>query len=156
MKTFKSLIFTLLTASVAIMLSAHPASASPVGGDLANSEAALSSKVFGEPETGAHASRRNRPRFMPMFKAKNNARYAAYQVYLDPEFNFDQYGTGKCRRLNRSKVYCYTWASEDFYDDFGYYLDTLLCDWFTTSTYNARGKMKIKIEQPECVWLSEV
>ena len=93
---------------------------------------------------------------MPMYKAKNNARYTAYQIYLDPEFNFDRYGTGSCRRLNRSTVYCYTWASEDYYDDLGYYVDTMLCDWFTTSTYNRRGRMKIKIEQPECVWASEI
>ena len=38
----------------------------------------------------------------------------------------------------------------------GYYLDTILCDWFTTSSYKWNGRMKIRIEQPECVFLSEI
>ena len=104
----------------------------------------------------ASASRARLPRYMPMYKARNNARYAAYQIYISPDFDFDAYGVGKCRRSNRSRVYCYTWASKDYYDDLGYFIDTMLCDWFTTSSYSWRGRMKIKIDQPDCVWISEI
>jgi len=93
---------------------------------------------------------------MPVYKARSNARDSAFQVYRDPKFNFDRYGVEKCRRLSRSSVTCYTWVSEDVYDDLGYFLDTILCDWLTTSTYTWRGSMKVRPEQIECVLLSEI
>lgn len=158
---FRSFVFVLV--AVAIGGASGPGVASASTGTPASNpavasatEAALAAKAFGQRESGATASRSKRPKFMPMYKARNNARYAAYQIYLDPEFSFDQYGVGKCRRSSRSVVYCYTWASEEYYDDLGYYLDTMLCDWFTTSSYNGRGKMRMKLEQPECVWVSEI
>lgn len=158
---FRSFVFVLVAVALGGLTGAASSPAStgtpgPVPEAVASTEDALASKTFDSTGTGATASRRKRPKFMPMYKAKNNARYAAYQIYLDPEFNFDQYGVGKCRRSNRSVVYCYTWASEDYYDELGYYIDTMLCDWFTTSSYNGRGKMKMKIEQPDCVWISEI
>ncbi|MDQ5895640.1 MAG: hypothetical protein QG596_1901 [Actinomycetota bacterium] len=158
----RSLLVLVLAAIVGVLLPAGPVSAGQTVGAstpdqlAASAESALEDKSYGPQESGASTSRRQRPKYMPMYKAKNNARYAAYQIYLDPEFNFDRYGTGKCHRLSRSSVYCYTWASEDVYDDLGYYFDTILCDWFTTSSYGGLGRMRIRIEQPECVLLSEV
>jgi hypothetical protein len=154
--SFRSILFAAaLLASFGLWSVGSSSAAQPVESTAAI-ESALDARDFGVREPDATSSSRKRPKFMPMYKARNNAKYAAYQIYLDPEFNFDRYGTGSCRRLNRSTVYCYTWASEDYYDDFGYYVDTMLCDWFTTSSYNRRGRMKIKIEQPECVWVSEI
>ena len=158
----RSLFVLVLAVIVGVLLSAGPvtagqtAEASAPDHLVASAESALATKSFGPQDGGATTSGRKRLKYMPMYKAKNNARYAAYQIYLDPEFSFDSYGTGKCRRQSRSVVYCYTWASEDVYDDMGYYLDTILCDWFTTSSYKWNGRMKIRIEQPECVFLSEI
>lgn len=147
-------------AAVLAVLSGSIASAHAASRDRLPDPSATASKlatgVLLPADADASASRRKRPRFMPMYKARNNARYAAYQVYLDPEFDFDDYGVGKCRRLNRSAAYCYTWAAGDYYDDLGYFVDTMICDWFTTSRYDRSGRMKVKIEQPDCVWASEI
>ena len=107
--------------------------------------------------TGANASgRRKRPRLMPLWRAQNNALDMAEYLYLDPEATWSDYGIGKCTRFSRSRVSCYSYVEEDFFDEYGLYVDTMLCDWFTTSSYNGRGKMNMKIEQPDCVWISEI
>lgn len=161
MNRFRILLISILAVAFAGVSAANAPASETVGapGPTASAsatESALADRSLEPRSSGASTSRRKRPKFMPMYKAKNNARYAAYQIYLDPDFSFDRYGTGKCHRLSRSSVYCYTWASEDVYDDLGYYFDTILCDWFTTSSYGGLGRMRIRIEQPECVLLSEV
>jgi hypothetical protein len=105
---------------------------------------------------GATTSRRRPPRLMTVTRARNEARRSALDIYLDPTFTFDAYGTGTCRRINRSRVTCYTWVSEDIYDDYGYYFDTMLCDWMTTSYYTRWRSFGRSTSSPECVWLSEV
>ncbi|MCB0864059.1 MAG: hypothetical protein KDB66_12770 [Solirubrobacterales bacterium] len=157
MSRLRLLVPAILVAIVTVLIPAAGARASQplISTGPSATEAALAGFRLGPTESGASASRRRLSRYMPKYKAKNNARYTAYQVYLDPRFNFDHYGVGNCHRASRSMVYCYTWASEDYYDDMGYYDDTMLCDWLTVSSYNWRGRMKIKLEQTECVWLSE-
>ena len=107
--------------------------------------------------TGANASgRRKRPRLMPLWRAQNNALDMAEYLYLDPEATWSDYGIGKCTRFSRSRVSCYSYVEEDFFDEYGLYVDTMLCDWFTTSYYPRFGRAKVVTSYPECVWLSEV
>ncbi|MBK8293717.1 MAG: hypothetical protein IPK93_02680 [Solirubrobacterales bacterium] len=93
---------------------------------------------------------------MPSYRARSNAFTVAEYVYTDPDMTWDDYGVRTCRRSSRSKVSCYSYVSEDLYDDYGYYLDTVLCDWFTASAYLRSGRMKVWTYSRECVLLSEV
>jgi hypothetical protein len=97
-----------------------------------------------------------RPRLMTIYRASSEARSSARRIYLSPQFTFDDYGVGRCYRMNRSKVRCYTWVSEDYFDEYGSYDDTLLCDWWTTSRYTSSGRLVVSTQQTDCVWLSEV
>lgn len=106
--------------------------------------------------TGAATSRRRPARLMTVARASNEARRSARNIYLDPTFTFDDYGAGSCRRIGRSRVSCYTWVSEDIYDEYGYYLDTILCDWMTTSYFTRWGTFGRSSSSADCVLLSEV
>jgi hypothetical protein len=116
---------------------------------------AIGASAIGASTIGATTSRRRSP-LMTNARARAEAMSSARQIYLSPEFAFDAYGVGDCFRMGRSQVRCYTWVSEDFYDSFGYYEDTMLCDWWTTSRYNWTGRLLVTMQQTDCVWLSEV
>ena len=107
--------------------------------------------------SGANASgRRKKPRLMPLWLAQNNAIDMAEYLYTDPEANWTDYGIGKCTRFSRSRVSCYSYVVEDYYDSYGLYSDTMLCDWFTTSYYPRYGRAKVVTSYPDCVWMSEI
>lgn len=139
---------------------AGPANATPVdhlktglGEQLSTHDQAKGASV------SAHLSRwRPRPKRMSVHFAYEQAMLSAEYAFSNPELALDDYGVGRCSRRNRSKVACYTWVSRDEYDDYGYYVDTILCDWFTTSYFDRGGKGRARVfeGQPECVLLSEV
>ncbi|MGA7398073.1 MAG: hypothetical protein WBW62_11560 [Solirubrobacterales bacterium] len=108
---------------------------------------------------GATVSRkrgRKPVRKMTKVRAKNNATQLARYIFDDPEMYWTDYGVGACKRYSRPRVDCYSYVAEDVYDEYGYYLDTILCDWFTASAYLRSGKMKVWTYARECVLLSDV
>jgi hypothetical protein len=107
---------------------------------------------------GTHSSRwaRKRPRLMTFATAKAQAWRSARLVYIDPQFTFDDYGARGCYRNSRSMARCYTFVSEDLYDEYGYFADTIICDWFTVSWWTWAGRLRVKTTSPECVLLSEL
>lgn len=155
----RSVLLFLSVVLAAILLPAAPGNAAPDPGSQTSALAgALADSRSARPATdaSAHSSRRRPPKLMSFSTASNQARRSALDVYLSPEFNFDDYGTGKCYRLSRSRVSCYTWVSEDYFDEYGYYSDTMICDWFTESFWTWNRRLSVKSRQIECVWSSEV
>lgn len=104
----------------------------------------------------ATISRRRLPRKMTNFVAKSKALEIAEYVYNDPEINWTGYGARSCKRQSRSRVDCYSYVYEEVYDDYGYYLDTILCDWYTASAYLRSGRLKVWTYARDCVLLSEI
>jgi len=163
----KQLVLLILSAAVAAILlpASAGASTTPTSTAAAAKSAALAkaltpggagSAAGAVTSVGAYSSRWKRPRQMSYFTAQSQARRSARLIYLDPEFTFDDYGAGRCLRNSLTMMRCYTWVSEDVYDDYGYYLDTILCDWMTVSWYQRTGRLQVRTTSTECVLLSEV
>ncbi len=93
---------------------------------------------------------------MPLWLAQSNAMDMAEYLYSDPDSTWTDYGIGRCSRYSRSRVSCYSYVVEDYYDDYGLYADTMLCDWYTTSYYPRYGRAKVVTSYPDCVWMSEI
>lgn len=152
--------FTALAVTVASVSIAGTATASEA--DVANQKleqrlpAALSATRAAAPAVSGATVSRRRIRKMPTYVARYNSSEVARYVYEDPEFSWTEYGVRSCRRISRQRVDCYTFVAEDVYDDYGYYLDTILCDWFTASAYLRNGRLKLWSYSQECVLLSEV
>jgi hypothetical protein len=112
--------------------------------------------------SGASSSRathrKKRKRKMPIKLALSTTKYFVKQLYLESldEVSWDSYGAGNCRRMSRPNVRCVYYLTDDVYDDYDTYLDTILCGGFTYTYFNWRNKPKFKAAKSQCFLESEI
>jgi hypothetical protein len=95
---------------------------------------------------------------MPIKLALSTTKYFVKQLYLESldEVSWDSYGAGNCRRMSRPNVRCVYYLTDDVYDDYDTYLDTILCGGFTYTYFNWRNKPKFKAAKSQCFLESEI